>query len=69
MTDTKTVDPLRKRALKGWARRRLNAYLKEYQEYKGELPERVTLWAEDYDLLGGRDECVELVRGRERLPA
>lgn len=61
------IDPYRLRALKGWARRRLRAYIRDYEEYMGHPPKSVTVWAEDYDLLGGEDARVELKRGHERF--
>ena len=67
MADVAEIHPHRRRALKGWARRRLTAYLKAHETYTGQAPESVTIWAEDFDLLGGHDDRVELRRGSPRL--
>lgn len=65
--DIYMMDPLSRRALKGWARRRLNRYLRDAEWYLGEQPKSVTVWAEDFDLLEGHDDRVELRRGAARF--
>jgi hypothetical protein len=57
-----------KRAKKGWARRRLRAYLKRIKSWLGHTPAAVTVWADDYDLLDGESSEIELRRGPPKSP-
>lgn len=50
-------------AFKGWARRRLNTYLEDIKAYTGSIPESVTVWKHDFDLLCGYDSRIVLKCG------
>ncbi len=64
--DTEPFESRSRAARKGWARRRLNAYLKSIKGYLGYTPDEVTVWKEDYELLDGQDPRITLKRGGPR---
>jgi hypothetical protein len=67
--DTEAPQSRSRAARKGWARRRLNAYLKDVESYLGYTPDEVTVWADDFDLLGGHDDRIRLKKNGPRPQA
>ncbi len=68
--NTQSPENRSRAAHKGWARRHLNDYLSAVKYYLGHTPDKVTVWAEDFDLLGGQDDRITLIKGHAKpVPA
>ncbi len=64
--DTEPPENRSRAACKGWARRHLNNYLSAVRYYLGYTPDKVTVWAEDFDLLDGQDDRITLIKGHAK---